>query len=104
MGLDINIINNNGEVANDSCLESSVKESNNQSNTSDKPNNISGKISINKASKEELMHLSGIGEAKANKIIEYRTQNGLFTTIEDIKKVSGIGEAIFAKIKDYITV
>ena len=44
-----------------------------------------------------------IGEAKAKKIIEYRDQNGLFKTIEDIKNVPGIGENIFAQIKDYIT-
>ena len=62
-----------------------------------------GKISINNAPKEELMTLPGIGEAKAQDIINYREQNGPFTIIEDLKKVSGIGESIFAKIQENIT-
>lgn len=65
---------------------------------------ISDKVNINKASKEELMKLNGLGESKADAIITYRTNNGDFKTIEDIKNVSGIGEALFDKIKDFITV
>ena len=61
-------------------------------------------VSINTASVEELMTLPGIGEAKAQDIINYRNDNGLFQTIEDIKNVSGIGDSLFAKIKDYITI
>ena len=64
----------------------------------------SDKVNINKASKEELMKLNGLGESKADAIITYRTNNGDFKTIEDIKNVSGIGEALFDKIKDFITV
>lgn len=63
----------------------------------------SSKISINKASLEQLQTLPGIGEAKAKDIISYREQNGPFTKLEDITKVSGIGENVFVKIKDYIT-
>ena len=63
----------------------------------------SSKISINKATIEQLQTLPGIGESKAKDIISYREQNGPFTKIEDITKVSGIGESVFAKIKDYIT-
>ncbi len=61
-------------------------------------------VSINQGTKEQLMTLPGIGEAKAEDIITYREENGLFEKIEDIMNVSGIGEAVFAKIKDYITV
>ena len=64
---------------------------------------INDKVSINSATKEELMTLTGIGEAKANAIISYRNENGLFKNIEDIKNVSGIGDSIFEKIKDNIT-
>ena len=61
-------------------------------------------LSINNASKDELMNLPGIGESKAISIIKYREENGNFATIEDIKNVSGIGDSLFDKIKDYITV
>lgn len=69
---------------------------------SGKPESEQKKISLNKASKEELMSLTGIGEAKANDIISYREQQP-FILLEDIMKVKGIGEAMFAKIKDKIT-
>ena len=72
-------------------------------NTNTNPNTTS-LISINTATKEQLMTLNSIGEAKALAIIEYRTTHGNFTTIEEIKNVSGIGDALFEKIKDYITI
>lgn len=61
-------------------------------------------VNINTATKEELTTLSGIGESKAQKIIDYRETNGLFENVEQIKEVSGIGETIFESIKDYIVV
>ncbi len=61
-------------------------------------------ININKASLAELMNIPGVGESTATKIIEYRTTNGKFETIEDIKNVSGIGDAKFEAMKSYITV
>lgn len=64
----------------------------------------SSKISINSATKEKLMSLPSIGEAKASAIIEYRTKNGLFKKLEDIKNVKGIGNALYEKIKDYINI
>lgn len=62
------------------------------------------KISINTATKEELMTLSGIGASKAEEIIKYREANGNFKDIAEIKNVSGIGESAFDKIKDNITI
>ena len=65
--------------------------------------NITDKISLNTATQEQLMTLSGIGEKTALKIIEYRNTQK-FNSIEDIKNVSGIGDSIFEKIKDFITI
>lgn len=64
---------------------------------------LTGLISINKATKEELMTLPGIGEEKALNIIDYREKVSLFSTIEDLKKVTGIGDSIYDKIKNLIT-
>lgn len=61
-------------------------------------------VNINRASKEELMKLDGIGEAKAEAILTYRQEQGAFESIEKIKEVSGIGEGVFQKIKGKITV
>ena len=61
-------------------------------------------ININTATLEELDALSGVGPATAQKIIDFRTANGPFKTIDDIKNVSGIGDAKFAAMKDSITV
>ena len=62
------------------------------------------RININTASKEELMTLTGIGEAKAEAIISYREECGGFMTIEDIMNISGIKQSVFDKIKDLIIV
>ena len=64
--------------------------------------NTSKKVSINTATKEELMTLDGIGESKAIKIIEYR-ETKKFTDITELMNVSGIGESVYEKIKDRIT-
>ena len=61
-------------------------------------------VNLNTAGISELKTLNGIGEVKAQAIMDYRTQNGPFQTIEEVKNVSGIGEATYANIKDYITV
>ncbi len=79
---------------------------------SDDMNNISGeassysmsdgKININIAGFEELQQLDGVGPATAEKIIEYREENGRFNTIEEIKNVSGIGDKTFEKFQNDI--
>lgn len=91
------------------CTNNSVSEivsSNKDTSFSDdNEDDTKGKlININSALKEELMTLSGIGEAKANDIIEHRNTKGQFKNIEDIKNVSGIGDSLFEKIKNNITV
>lgn len=61
------------------------------------------KININKATQTELETIPGVGPSTAFKILDYREKNGKFSKIEDIKNVSGIGDAKYEKIKDYIT-
>lgn len=63
-----------------------------------------GLVNINTASASELQTLSGIGPSMAQSIIDERTQNGAFTSVDDLMRVSGIGEKKFAKIKDCICV
>ena len=62
------------------------------------------KIDINRAEPWLLEALPGIGEVLAQRIADYRTENGPFRRIEDLLKVSGIGPATFENIKDFITV
>lgn len=64
----------------------------------------SGLVNINTASAAELQTLSGIGPSMAQSIIDERTQNGAFASVDDLMRVSGIGEKKFAKIKDCICV
>lgn len=64
----------------------------------------SGKVNINSADAQELMTLSGIGEAKASDIIAYRQEHGPFSKPEDIMKIQGIKEGVYNKIKDKITI
>jgi competence protein ComEA len=63
-----------------------------------------GVVNINTASLADLDGLPGIGPSTAQKIIDHRDANGSFATIENIMDVSGIGEAKFNEIKDLITV
>lgn len=62
------------------------------------------RIDLNTATREQLLTLPGIGEAKASQIISYREENGSFSQIEDIKKISGIKDGVFNQIRDMITV
>lgn len=63
-----------------------------------------GKININTASVSLLQSLPNIGETLAQRIVDYREENGKFTDIEDLLSVNGIGEKRFDEIKQYITV
>ncbi len=89
--------NQNG-IENDACIEDSTNDTSSSSVV------ISGKISLNTATLDELMMLPGIGEAKAEAIIKYREEVGAFQNIEELKEVNGIGDAIFDDIKESITI
>lgn len=74
---------------------------NNVNSTLNKVENT--KININLATVEELDKLAGVGEATANKIINYREENGKFKSIEEIKNVNGIGDKKYKELKDQIS-
>ena len=61
-----------------------------------------GKVNINTATVEELKTLKGVGEKKAEAIIEYRKKNGSFKTKEDLMKVRGIGKKLFESFQERI--
>ena len=93
--------------------EVNLNESLNAEGTNSIPTNSSGDkgeknessvININTASKETLMTLNGIGESKAQAIIDYRDESGGFKSVDDITNVSGIGEKTLEKIKDKISI
>lgn len=88
-------------VENNYIISSSGINNSNSKNDKQKETSNT-KININKASQEELETLPGIGPTTALKIINYRNEKGKFSSIEEIKEVSGIGEAKFNKIKDLI--
>ena len=67
-------------------------------------NDAAGLVNINTASAAELQTLSGIGPSMAQSIIDERTKNGPFASVDDLMRVSGIGEKKLAKIKDCICV
>lgn len=90
------------QIKNDSCIEN-IKEKEPEVINDDNSEIKNELININTASKEELMTLNGIGEVKANSIIEYRNKK-LFESIEEIKEVSGISETTYEKIKVFITI
>ena len=73
-------------------------------NMTNESSDADGRINLNTATKEELMTLSGVGEAKAEAIISYRETNGPFKAVSDIMNISGIKEGLYNKIKDYIYV
>lgn len=89
-----------------SCIDnkSSIIEKGQDTITNQDKKEDNSKININTASKDQLTSLTGIGDAKANAIIDYRNKNGNFKAIEEIKNVSGISDSLYEKIKDNITI
>ena len=95
---------NVNEVNDDTDVYVSREESVSKSLENTVSSKKNSKININTATQAELETLPGIGESTALKIINYRNENGKFSSIEDIKNVSGIGESKYSRIKDLIKV
>ena len=92
-------INNNGA----SEKTEGVAEGGSSSGSTD-AQGTSGKVNINTAGKEELMTLTGIGEARAQAIIKYREIKGRFGSKEQLKEVEGIKDGIYGKLEDQIEI
>lgn len=90
------IISTNGET-----IDSNGANTGNESTSTSKEG---AKVNINTATQNELDGLPGIGTALAQRIIDFREENGNFKSIEDIQNVKGIGDSKFEEIKDKIVV
>lgn len=62
------------------------------------------KININEADIAKLMKLKGVGKVLAGRIIEYRSANGNFRSVEELRKVKGLGQKLYEKIKDEVSI
>ena len=60
-------------------------------------------VNINTATKEELTSLKGVGDKRAQDIIDYRTKNGNFKSVDDLQKVPGIGPSLIKQIRPQVT-
>lgn len=101
---DADSINLAAKVTDGSQIKIPLKNAANTAQGETKDNNAGDKININYADEGELDKLPGVGPAMEKRIIEYRQTQGLFQSIEDLKKVRGIGEAKFTKLKDKIMI
>lgn len=61
-------------------------------------------VNINTATVQELCTINGIGEKRAEAIVQYRQQIGGYTSVEQIKNIQGIGDSIYAQVSPYLTV
>lgn len=71
---------------------------------SDAARQTTERVELNRATLEELMTLPGIGEVRAQRILDYRAANGPFRQAAELMNVSGIGEGIYEKLRDYVYV
>lgn len=81
-----------------------ISNSSNNVSLGNNSSNENGKININTATIEQLDQIPGIGEATANKILNYREEVGSFKSIEEIKNVSGIGDKKYENMKEFICI
>jgi competence protein ComEA len=68
------------------------------------PGGSSGPVNLNTANQGVLEELPGVGPVLAKRIIDWRTEHGRFTSVDELAEVSGIGEKMFAQLQDKVTV
>lgn len=85
------VIPNKSDISSGSVINQNASTTNNSS-----------VININTAPLEELKKITGVGDVKAQSIIDYRDKNGGFKSIEELKNIDGIGSKTFEKIKDQV--
>lgn len=95
--------NESQNVSNENVIASNSNNSKSISSNK-KTTSAGGVVNINTANSEELQTLNGIGPKMAEKIIEYRQNNGSFKSIEEIKNVRGIGDKKFEKLREHIRI
>lgn len=71
--------------------------------SSDAPVSTDGKININTATASQLTNIPGIGDTIAERIVQYREENGPFTALEQLLNVKGIGDSRLKQLKEYVT-
>ena len=103
---DLNQVNLAKELADQQVVKiPKVGEQLLQGTSNDMPlQNSKDKIDLNNATKDDLTKIDGIGDKKADKIIEYRSQHGGFKSADDLKNINGFGDKTVAKLKDQISV
>lgn len=99
--IDVALENNESVIEKEKNKTTEVVKPN---DNNDESTSINKLVNINTAGVKELSTLTGIGEAKAQKIIDYRKANGGFKSIDEIMKVKGIGKATYEKFKANITI
>ena len=93
-----------GSGASSQSGETAKADASPSKSTRPKEEKVTFPVNINTASKKERAALPGLGEVLAQRIIDYRSANGPFKSVNDLVKVKGIGEKTLAKLKPYATV
>lgn len=97
-------VSNQGTVPTLENLPTSSSPTSDSPDSTVDPAYVAFPININVSTKENLMLLPGIGEVLAQRIVDYRSANGLFSSVEELTQVRGISQSLLEEIKDDITV
>jgi competence protein ComEA len=68
------------------------------------PDGPTGVVNLNTANEEQLGMLPGVGPTKATRVLEWRTKNGKFARVDDLRKVKGFGRKTLLKLKPHLAV